>query len=293
MNRNDKIKIIYIAGFGRSGSTLLDLIISTSNKVFSVGEIYNFNDIMRRDAPCACGENVADCNVWNGFFKKRDAIKINNLAAPRNYLKVFNYLYNFLFITRRPFLKNEDNYKLLSEIRKDFLEEGDFILDSSKDVTRLMELARDDRFDIYCIHVVRDGRGTASSYASKRGRTSQNFYWALFKWIVANSFTEKFLVRSGIKNIKISLNLFCENPDKHIKEISDFLGIEIPDNYREVAKDMDYHNIGGNRLSKIEKRRQFGGVRPMEGWMKERNVFDRVLSSAICYFFNKRWVYNK
>ena len=70
-----KIKVIYISGIGRSGSTLLDIILSTSEKVFSVGEIFKYNQMLRENIKCSCGKKVKDCSFWKDFDGKDFKIK--------------------------------------------------------------------------------------------------------------------------------------------------------------------------------------------------------------------------
>lgn len=65
--------IIYIIGDVRSGSTLLDYLLSLSNGSVSVGElarVSNFffqNDLVAKswDFKCGCGEPVRECPFWN------------------------------------------------------------------------------------------------------------------------------------------------------------------------------------------------------------------------------------
>lgn len=51
-------KEIYILGFGHSGSTLLDIMLSNHPNVIGVGEIYKLHRygwIANEDRRCACG----------------------------------------------------------------------------------------------------------------------------------------------------------------------------------------------------------------------------------------------
>ena len=59
------ITVIYIAGAGHSGSTLLDLLLGSVPGVLSMGEV---NTIWSRAAArrdhCSCGELLDDCTLW-------------------------------------------------------------------------------------------------------------------------------------------------------------------------------------------------------------------------------------
>ena len=69
------MKIAYITGLGRSGSTLLDLILAAHSQAFSVGEVKTLNRYTaasateRNDNPrqsCTCGaDSVWVCPVWS------------------------------------------------------------------------------------------------------------------------------------------------------------------------------------------------------------------------------------
>ncbi len=57
--------MIYIAGGGRSGSTLLDRILTTSPGIVSVGELrYIWTASMRHDEKCGCGDPFSECDFW-------------------------------------------------------------------------------------------------------------------------------------------------------------------------------------------------------------------------------------
>lgn len=57
--------ILYIAGYGRSGSTILDLSLARHPQAVSGGEIYRAAEIFSDpEALCTCGNRLADCPVW-------------------------------------------------------------------------------------------------------------------------------------------------------------------------------------------------------------------------------------
>ena len=57
--------LIYVGGSGRSGSTLLDLLLNNSSEVQSLGEVHRLNWYARTDKePCTCGAPVFECPFW-------------------------------------------------------------------------------------------------------------------------------------------------------------------------------------------------------------------------------------
>lgn len=73
MNQPEKLctEHIYILGRGHNGSTILDLILGSSKKIFGVGEFISLNN--QFDARCSCGENTYDCEYWSKILKLHDA----------------------------------------------------------------------------------------------------------------------------------------------------------------------------------------------------------------------------
>src|SRR5690606_31016409 len=63
--------IVYIVSDVRSGSTLLENIISRENDVFPVGELHSLGSYLRREGwgaewqwRCSCGEEIEKCSFW-------------------------------------------------------------------------------------------------------------------------------------------------------------------------------------------------------------------------------------
>ncbi|SHM69984.1 hypothetical protein SAMN05443432_11254 [Roseovarius litoreus] len=56
--------VIYIAGYGRSGSSALSRALAQDETVLSAGELGRLPNFIRNDHPCACGKPVSECFVW-------------------------------------------------------------------------------------------------------------------------------------------------------------------------------------------------------------------------------------
>lgn len=167
--KGEKIEIAYIIGYGRSGSTLLSILLESSPSVFSCGELKSL-PVRLRDLlhPCACGAQIADCPVWSeilgacetsfdlrGFL--RDDLKYSSLArAPLTVAEhivgqrgLQRYLHNLGIFFRT--VSEHVNRKV--------------IVDSSLNPVRgwLCTLLPPDEFDVRILHIIRDGRATVVS----------------------------------------------------------------------------------------------------------------------------------
>ncbi len=66
--QKDKFKLIYIASNGRSGSTLLDLLLGTHSNIWILGEFQNLPwELIEPRQTCGCGTAVEHCYHKNAF----------------------------------------------------------------------------------------------------------------------------------------------------------------------------------------------------------------------------------
>lgn len=64
------IKYVYICSAGHSGSTLLDLLLGSHSRIASLGEIDHLSKNLALNTPCACGQLVRSCPVWNEVISR-------------------------------------------------------------------------------------------------------------------------------------------------------------------------------------------------------------------------------
>lgn len=59
------LRNVYILAAGRSGSTLLSLILGGHPRAISVGELYQLPKNLALNTTCACGQPIRDCSFWH------------------------------------------------------------------------------------------------------------------------------------------------------------------------------------------------------------------------------------
>ena len=70
-------KLVYIGGYGHSGSTLLEYLMAGSPMVLSCGEVDSTireRNNTSKEKRCSCGRAAADCTLW-GFFHSLDSAR--------------------------------------------------------------------------------------------------------------------------------------------------------------------------------------------------------------------------
>ncbi|MBD3249157.1 hypothetical protein GF336_03870 [Candidatus Woesearchaeota archaeon] len=281
----DKHKAIYIAGTGHSGSTLIDMLIGSSEDVLSLGELsfYNLykNDISYKKGTkkyiCACGKRFKRCDFWS---KISSSIRIKKFYS----LKESLYIILNIFIPQLGIKKMSDQTnKLIEEIKKH--KTFNYVLDSSKDPRRLFLLLENPALEVYSIVMMRRAEAVAYSYSRKgRIQKSKNYYLMILQWILINFLIKKIL--KDKKHILVDYEDFCKYPKKYIRAINRKLGIRIDeDDYLKQINSTAYHNIDGN----IMRFKKINSVESDDIWKKKITGFKKIYSMAILKITKPLW----
>lgn len=67
------VKVLYIAGAGRSGSTFLSLMLSQHAQAQNIGQIRDLPAAQTDKAPCSCRQAVPDCPFWGPVIAAMEA----------------------------------------------------------------------------------------------------------------------------------------------------------------------------------------------------------------------------
>ncbi len=274
--------VIYIIGDRRSGTTLLDYLLSVSDDTVSVGEMslldyyyskkrysdkYKFHAL--DDFKCTCGKYIVECVFWGKVLKR--FMKYNSdLVTKCSVVRLYEFLsrvYRVKDLKKYVICNNKrslDNHIILYEIIYELSGKIN-IVDSSKDIE--MAIAMNDRKDLDARYIYVE-RSVLDVYRSKvKWRKKVNdkilvsemfktFLWTMFVRI-KNRFLLKQLPENLLYKLKYN-DLVCGNVEKKIKDIYDKFGVELKDYVVPIEMDMtDFHNIAGtpNRFSvrKIKK----------------------------------------
>lgn len=297
MNSKEKIKVLYIAGGGHSGSTILSLILGTSPEVHVAGEIKFFNEHKVLDHPmwnyienvCMCREEANDCPFWQEVEVQTDGELdiFHYLRFTGKVSALMKILWPFYHVKKT--VQADDDYQLfraLFDVASKQEPAVKYILDSSKSVTRLMHLCSHPQLDVKVIFLVRDGRAYVNSYAKAY---QQGFFRWISQWVINNFITLRYLKKEKIDYYYLSYNALCLEPELHLTAIGEKFKIRVPDNYVDLAHNLEYHIRAGNPSR--TSLNNFSGLELDEKWRHEMPRSKRVVSSILLYLFNRWWVY--
>ena len=199
------IDVLFIAAFGRSGSTLLDRILGRIDGFVSVGEI---RQLWRRGLMegqlCGCGEPVPECPFWRevladafGPFTPDTARHNSVLAGELDRVRFFQAACwpEMHYPSSKRVEYTEVLGKLYRSVKR--VSGAGVILDSSKSVTHGLLLRRAPGVRLHTVHLVRDSRAVAFSWMRRRARpeihweeTRMPIYGALrtsLDWMLVNT----------------------------------------------------------------------------------------------------------
>jgi hypothetical protein len=81
---SDPVRVLFVMGKGRSGSTLVDNVLGQVPGVTSAGELtYLWDWGLRQRVRCGCGEDVLTCPVWSKVLDEAVGIRSREVDAGR------------------------------------------------------------------------------------------------------------------------------------------------------------------------------------------------------------------
>jgi len=231
---NDSVKVLFIAGPTRSGSTIISNILGQIEGFFHAGEVIEAWD-RGRIWKCSCGQVPHECVIWSGIFKSlNSSISAEDQAAiirlrdklSRSHKVILNHsLHPDSSTEDKPAAIYLDGLAKLYTIIKNRTG-ADVIVDSSKNVGYADTLSKVAVIDLHVVHLVRDSRATVFSWSKKKRELWQmNPLRASVEWISRNLASEFMKKRRPEKFINIRYEDFIENPRRCLGDILKVLNI--------------------------------------------------------------------
>jgi hypothetical protein len=162
-------RVLYLAGTGRSGSTLLARILDRIDGVFGAGELrYFWQRGLLEDRFCGCGEPFSRCPFWSEVMERAftgdDDVDARGVVAHQRALTRLRQVPRILTIGGRP--ARAEYLRTLSRLYRAVAEvsESEVVVDSSKLPSYGFVLGQVPDLDVRFVHLVRDPRGAAYSW---------------------------------------------------------------------------------------------------------------------------------
>ncbi len=306
MNRNGaRAKVLYIAGYGRSGSTVLATILGNHPEMVSAGEVcYLLEDWEDEARPCSCGEPYKKCEFWSGL-----PIEVVAPSDSRPKLRKIERAWAAPRVILGLTTKRERRaYRLYHQalfghaLRKSGKQ---IVVDSSKSarstVARSRALLTMGGCDVYVVHLVRNGEDTLRSLAVTGSNWALEGHGgpkklvtlrAIIGWVLANVSTS--LIWRTLRPDRYLLVRYedlLDDPVATISRIGSFIGLETSGLEKRVRQGETFevgHMVGGNRLRFSGRvKLQVPGKRGRSGLKRSQ----RLLFVSLGGWLNRRYGY--
>lgn len=253
------VRVAYILGAARSGSTIFSQLLGEVPGVFFAGEVIHLWDqsLLLGDR-CGCGEDVRDCPVWSRVLHRAlpdlTPEDVHEMLAIRDAeVRSHALLAQRLPAVARPMSQDLDRYRRAHERLFSAMREvtgADVIVDSSKNAAHAAVLGASPHLDVTVIHLVRDPRATAFSWGrSVEGLGRLSPARASLQWDVRNAVAASATSRRGGQYVRVHYEDFVADPERTIVRVLEALGVVAAPSFGDHAGNFALspnHSLHGN-----------------------------------------------
>ena len=263
------VAILYVGSRGRSGSTLLDRMLSQITGLTGGGEIrLVWSWGVRANLPCGCGAPFLGCPFWSAVgeraFDGWSRSLADEVLALERSLKRIRYL-PFLLSGKTPrgYRARHHRYgELQLQLYRAIatVSAADVVIDSSKDPAHAALLARTPGFTVGVVHLVRDSRAVVHSWRKAFQRPDvgaramemprDSLPGAIVRYVIYNALYE-LLPLADIPRVLVRYESLVTDPRRELKRILALLGRSVAEEDFSFLGDRDadlgvHHTIAGN-----------------------------------------------
>jgi hypothetical protein len=258
-----RTRLVYIAGSGRCGSTLLDILLGSDPSIQSTGELMRILGGAQGHAQeCSCGQDIRTCPFWTRVVEEIGGVDALGRLGRGTRLEGTKGLFvGRLGDARRGSLARKHAARLAELVRAVAKVGGrPVVVDSSKSLGRgyLYRLEEGNGLDVRYIHMVRDGR---AFLWSKRARPdgegvgkrtpSRSPLRLAGLWLTTNFVASVVFKAQSGRYLRVRYEDLTAHPTETLERIGKFLEVDLSGVARDLAANRPIqvgHVVGGNRL---------------------------------------------
>ncbi len=302
MPDGDRPRVLYIAGSGRSGSTVVARYLEAAVSACHVGELrYVWERGVDQGQLCECGQPFGTCAFWTDVLQTAypdgvDPVRRRMGTLSPRVDRMRHMLENAAVARGR---RRSDDVEAYADCLLPLYEQlhqvsgAPVVIDSSKDPSYLFALRATRRIELQVLHLVRDSRAVAYSWTRVKRRPE--VHWeeqvmrvrrptlAARRWMQHNLAVELF-DRVGPRVTRLRYEDFAEHPELATEGLISQLGLE----RRPVPASVAGHSFSGNpmRFDRSPLR-----VRPDTAWTTRLDPRERRKVSLISFPLLKKYGY--
>lgn len=240
-----RIKVLYITGMSRSGTTILGNILGQAEGHAHFGEIHELfwhaDKLLKGQSLCGCGRPVVECEVWKGVveevFGGFAQIRPEEMRRLARSAARIRYIPSMMTRRGRSRMRVRADaflqvlYSLYSSLQR--VTGAKIIVDSSKTASYGYVLSMTPGIEVYPVHTVRDPRAVAFSWmrpkydpSRKRRMETRGPLWSALYWVLWTPGAERVWRSSEWRNryLQIRYEDLVKDPRKSLGEIMRLVG---------------------------------------------------------------------
>lgn len=293
------VQLIYIVGFGRSGSTLIESKIVDAFNGCGLGEVFFIweRGVINNDLT-ADGKPFRESDFWRRVFSGRKMSTSETIAAKVNMKTVADFRGNRIsdFFNKTASASSVNKLATnISPLYQRALAEtsSSFLIDSSKYPRYGRAIADTTDLSVGFLHIYRDPRAVVHSWQRVKARRestgngkmtmarSRTIFGPIWRWISFNEEALKLRERDTSKYIAMSYEEFCNDPESALALIQNTFDIPL----RPREKRSEWYSVSGNPA-------RFDGnlvdIKVDDQWEGSMHALKKIFILAITFFtYNK------
>ncbi|HET8600734.1 MAG TPA: sulfotransferase [Segeticoccus sp.] len=263
-----RVPVLYFAGSGRSGTTIINNILGQLDGVFAAGELrYLWQRGLVEDHRCGCGLPFSECPLWQSVMDRLGAAADLSDAhgiGPR-LLRRLRIAHVPAMVARRavgrPAVPPHRDDRIIGDLYRCVADatQADLVVDSSKLPPYGLLLTQLPGLDVRILHVVRDSRATAFSWRRHKatgderehhGEMPRQPIWkSSLLWLLWNALTQLLWRRHPDRYLRITYEQFADEPYQVMSRIAAWLGVDpgaLPFETSDSVRLAPTHSVAGN-----------------------------------------------
>ncbi|HJR46070.1 MAG TPA: sulfotransferase [Actinomycetota bacterium] len=297
------MKVLYVLGRGRSGSTVFANILGELDGFFAGGEIRCFWDpVVVRESMCGCGLPVGECPVWSHALRRLSDVDVDEVAAWQHEIVREHQTYRLLRQPRRSWATLERYAQVMGRLYQALAEVtgARVIVDSSKRPSYAAFLRSVEGVEPHYVHLVREPRASAYSWQNRRHQSSagdghevtrRGALNATLRWDLLNLGSEAVIRKAWGRSLQMRFEDFVAQPRRHVELVR-----ALVDEPSSGSPFVDEHTVllGANHTIAGNPSRFVTGPVRLEDkreWRDAQTRVDRWITTAVALPFLRRYGY--
>lgn len=297
------VKVLYVLGIYRSGTTILSNLIGQMEGFCSVGEVRaTWRELRDPGGRCGCGELLTSCRFWvevlETAFGSVSRAREESISMKRwqdialGQTHTWTRLPSVLSPKQLDLARSEPLSRYGATLVRLYRAVADVsgakvVVDSSKEATDGALVSRLPGIDASFVQIVRDPRGNAYSSLRRQqdGEDRLTHWWhsayTAMSWTAGNLAGAAVRRRSGAASTRLRYEDFTADPVDTLRGLAELTGVpsgRVPNDGGTMVLSPS-HTVAGN-----ENRFRAGPVRIQQDvqWRTNLHAVDRVTVTALC-----------